>query len=85
MSKGLTGRERELCEAFAKKAKEHGYEKDAYIIGCAIALCEQNPYGACYIFEKMIDLIDVCKDDDEFIAEAGELIGIDDLCEADDE
>lgn len=73
---GLTDRKRELVEAFAKKAKEHGYEKDAYMIGCAIALCEQNPNDPCETLQAMIDLIDVCKNDDEFIAEAGLLIGI---------
>ena len=77
MTTGLCGRKRELCETFAKKAKEHGYEQDAYIIGCAIALCEQNPNDPCDTFQALIDLIDVCKDDDEFVAEAGLLIGID--------
>lgn len=77
MGKGLTGRKSELADEFIKKAKAHGYEKDAIIIGGAIALCEQNPNDPCDTFQALIDLIDTCKDDDEFVAEAGLLIGID--------
>ncbi len=76
MDKGLNERERELATIFAKKAKEYGYKQDACIIGAAIALCEQNPKDPCDTFQALIDLIDKCKDDDEFIAEAGLLIGI---------
>ena len=76
MSKGLNEHERQLATAFVEKAKEHGYEYDACIIGGAIALCDQNPNDPCDSFQALIDLIDVCKDDDEFIAKAGLLFGI---------
>lgn len=76
MSKGLNAQERELVTEFVRKAKEHGYEQDACIIGGAIALCQQNPNDSCDTLRALIDLIDKCKDDDEFIAEAGLLIGI---------
>ena len=71
------GKVREKGREFKKKAREHGYEEDAIIIGGAIALCEQNPNDPCDTFQALIDLIDTCKDDDEFVAEAGLLIGID--------
>ena len=70
------GKVREKGKEFKAKAREHGYAEDAIIIGGAIALCEQNPNDPCDTFQKLIDLIDVCKDDDEFVAEAGLLIGI---------
>ena len=76
MSNGLQGRKSEMADLFIKKAKERGYEKDAMIIGGAIALCKQNQNDPCDTFQALIDLIDTCKDDDEFIAEAGLLIGI---------
>ncbi len=43
MKSGLNKHERELVTEFIKKAKEHGYEQDACIIGAAIALCKQPP------------------------------------------
>ncbi len=70
------GNIREKGKEFKKKAREHGYAEDAILIGGAIALCEQNPKDPCDTFQALIDLIDKCKDDDEFIAEAGLLIGI---------
>lgn len=71
------GRVKEKGREFIKKAKSHGYGKDAITIGGGIALCQQNPNDPYDTFQALIDLIDTCKDDDEFVAEAGLLIGID--------
>lgn len=76
-AKVYVGRVKEKGREFIEKAKAHGYEQDAITIGGAIALCQQNPNDPCDTFQALIDLIDVCKDDDEFVAEAGLLIGID--------
>lgn len=75
-AKIFVGKVREKGIEFKKKAREHGYAEDAIIIGGGIALCQQNPNDPYETFQALIDLIDVCKDDDEFIAEAGLLIGI---------
>lgn len=78
-AKVYVGRVKEKGREFIAKAKAQGYEQDAITIGGAIALCQQNPNDPYDTFQAMIDLIDVCKDDDEFIKEAGELIHIDEL------
>ena len=70
------GKVREKGKEFKKKARERGYAEDAILIGGAIALCEQNPNDPYDTFQALIELIDKCKDDDEFVAEAGLLIGI---------
>ena len=70
------GKVREKGKEFKKKAREHGYAEDAILIGGGLALCQQNPHDPYETFQTFIDLIDTCKDDDEFVAEASAYVGI---------
>ena len=70
------GRVKEKGREFIKKAKERGYEQDVITIAGGIALCQQNPNDPCDTFQIMIDWIDECKDDDEFIQRATDLLFI---------
>ncbi len=75
-AKVYVGRVREKGREFKKKAREHGYEDDAILIGGGLALCQQNPHDPYETFQKFIDLIDTCKNDDEFVEAATEFVGI---------
>ena len=76
-AKVYVGKVREKGREFKQKAREHGYEEDAILIAGGIALCQQNPNDPYDTFQTFIDLIDECKDDDEFIEKATHLLNLD--------
>ena len=76
---GMTvGEEKKVKELREKLRKYPDFDREAWLIIGTFAFCEEadNFGGTEYILDEMIKLVGKCSNLDDFIADAGSLIGL---------